>query len=296
TQEDGATPAAPEKTRVADGAPHLAAGQAAGVPSAEAGELLEKNKGGEPKQKQNLLLFPSVIPRTSPYLRYLHLTFNHIVTPGTPSTWAMSPRPHVAREFLAFMLTMANEEVEGEAPVEPTLAPEEDPAIVRALYKCTSGLRTNDDLWHQRLGHPSRVTLKICIEAGVFATGALLCPDGTEKITNARDVIFYERLNLAQFRKDEQTNANRVYTNDRHSYATPKDESAAAILEQDTRGEFTGGDHHSSDDNDEYPPEGGVGAAGGSSRGAATPPPPKPESDDDDVQEVIPQHCHDSTV
>ncbi|CAI7914172.1 unnamed protein product, partial [Closterium sp. NIES-53] len=117
-----------------------------------------------------------------------------------------------------------------------------------------------------------------------------------QKITNARDGIFYERLNLAQFRKDEQTNANRVYTNDRHSYATPKDEAAAAILEQDTRGEFTRGDHHNSDDNDEYPPEGGVGAAGGSSRGAATPPPPKPESDDDDVQEVIPQHRHDSTV
>ncbi|CAI7776656.1 unnamed protein product [Closterium sp. NIES-54] len=44
----------------------------------------------------------------------------------------------------------------------------------------TSGFRADDALWHQRLGHPSRVTLKNCIEAGVFAPGALLRPDGTE--------------------------------------------------------------------------------------------------------------------
>ncbi|CAI7771585.1 unnamed protein product [Closterium sp. NIES-54] len=121
----------------------------------------------------------------------------------------------------------------------------------------------------------------------------------SQKITKARDVIFYERLFLRQFREDEPTNANCVYANDGHSYATPEDEAAAAILEQDTRGEFTGGDRRSS--NDEDPSGGGVGGArgfggiGGSSGGAAAPP-PGPESDDDEVQEVIPQHRHDSTV
>ncbi|CAI7760999.1 unnamed protein product [Closterium sp. NIES-53] len=77
------------------------------------------------------------------------------------------------REFLALMLTTANDvEEEGadEAVAEP--AP--------AHYMHTSGLRANDDLWHQRLGHPSRVTLKSCIEGGVFAPGALLRPDGTK--------------------------------------------------------------------------------------------------------------------
>ncbi|CAI7885747.1 unnamed protein product [Closterium sp. NIES-53] len=53
----------------------------------------------------------------------------------------------------------------------------------------------------------------------------------SQKVANARDVIFYERLFLKQFREDEQANANRVYANDGHIYATPEDEAAAAILE-----------------------------------------------------------------
>ncbi|CAI7921750.1 unnamed protein product [Closterium sp. NIES-53] len=71
---------------------------------------------------------------------------------------------------------------------------------------------------------------------------------------------------------------------------------AAAIMEQDTRGEFTGGDYHDSDDDDDDSPGGGAGAGGGSARGAAPPAPPEPESDDDDMQEVIPHHRHDTTV
>ncbi|CAI7861253.1 unnamed protein product [Closterium sp. NIES-53] len=118
-----------------------------------------------------------------------------------------------------------------------------------------------------------------------------------QKITSARDVIFYECLFLEQFREHEQANANRVYANNGHSYATPEDEAAAAILELDIRGEFTRGDRRSSDDDDDSP-RAGAGAASGSrsSRGAAPPAPPEPESDNDDVQEVILQHRHDSTV
>ncbi|CAI7880373.1 unnamed protein product [Closterium sp. NIES-53] len=68
-------------------------------------------------------------------------------------------------------------------------------------------------------------------------------------------------------------------------YATPEDEAAAAILEQDSRGEFTRGDRRSSDNDDEYSLGGGAGAAGGSGsgRGAAPPAAPEPESDDDDL-------------
>ncbi|CAI7844220.1 unnamed protein product [Closterium sp. NIES-54] len=117
----------------------------------------------------------------------------------------------------------------------------------------------------------------------------------SQKTAHARDVIFYKCLFLEQFRHDEQTNANRVFANDGHSYATPEDEAAAAILEQDTRGEFTWGDRHSSDDDDDSS-GGGMGETGGGGRGAAPPAPPEPESGDDDVQEVIPQHRHDSTV
>ncbi|CAI7811638.1 unnamed protein product [Closterium sp. NIES-54] len=120
----------------------------------------------------------------------------------------------------------------------------------------------------------------------------------SQKTTNARDAIFYERLFLQQFREDEQANANRVYANDGHSYASPEDEAAAAILEQDPRGEFTRGDHRSSNDDDNDSPEGGAGATGGSGsgRGATPPAPPEPDSDDDDVHEVTPHHRHDSAV
>ncbi|CAI7815544.1 unnamed protein product [Closterium sp. NIES-53] len=116
-----------------------------------------------------------------------------------------------------------------------------------------------------------------------------------QKTTNACDVIFYERLNLAQFHEEEHTNANYVYTHDGHSYATPEDEATGAIQEQDTKGEFKGGDRHNSDDEHEDSPGGGAGGAGGSSKGAASPLPPEPESDDDAMQEVIPQHRNDST-
>ncbi|CAI7731537.1 unnamed protein product [Closterium sp. NIES-53] len=118
----------------------------------------------------------------------------------------------------------------------------------------------------------------------------------SQKVTNTRDVIFYERLFLEQLRVDKHTNANHVYANDGHSYATPEDKAAATILEQDTRGEYTRGDRHSCDDSDDDSHGGGISGAGGSSRGATPPAPPEPESDDNDVQEVISQHRHDSTI
>ncbi|CAI7763034.1 unnamed protein product, partial [Closterium sp. NIES-53] len=118
----------------------------------------------------------------------------------------------------------------------------------------------------------------------------------SKKVKNARDVIFYERLFLRQFHEDKQANANRVYANNEYSYASPEDEAATAILEQDPRGEFTRGNRDDDDDS----LGGGAGTAcgggSGSSGGAAPPAPPEPESDDDDVQEVIPQHRHDNTV
>ncbi|CAI7908960.1 unnamed protein product [Closterium sp. NIES-54] len=120
----------------------------------------------------------------------------------------------------------------------------------------------------------------------------------SQKVTKARDVIFYECLFLGQFRKDKRMNANRVYANNGHIYATPEDEAATAILEQDTRGEFTRGDRRSGDDEDPLGGRvgggGGVGRVGGSGGSAVAP--PEPESDDNAVQEVIPQHHHDSTV
>ncbi|CAI7914990.1 unnamed protein product [Closterium sp. NIES-53] len=119
----------------------------------------------------------------------------------------------------------------------------------------------------------------------------------SQKTTNECDIIFYERLFLERFREDERANVNRVYANDGHSYATPEDEAAAAILEHDTRGEFTRGDRRSSDDNDDDSSGAGAGATSGSGGGrGAAPPAPEQESDDDSVQEVIPQHRHDITV
>ncbi|CAI7767413.1 unnamed protein product [Closterium sp. NIES-54] len=111
----------------------------------------------------------------------------------------------------------------------------------------------------------------------------------SQKTTNECDIIFYERLFLEQFREDERANVNRVYANDGHSYATPEDEAAAAILEHDTRGEFTRGDRRSSDDNDDDSSGAGAGATSGSGgvRGAA-PPAPEQESDDDSIATTSP--------
>ncbi|CAI7922239.1 unnamed protein product [Closterium sp. NIES-54] len=82
------------------------------------------------------------------------------------------------QEFLALMLTTENGDEEEEAAVAAPVS-EEDPEAVYARYMRSSGFRADNALWHQRLGHPSRVMLKNCIEAGVFAPGALLRPDGT---------------------------------------------------------------------------------------------------------------------
>ncbi|CAI7771689.1 unnamed protein product [Closterium sp. NIES-53] len=121
----------------------------------------------------------------------------------------------------------------------------------------------------------------------------------SQNVRNACVVIFYERLLLRQFREYKQANANRIYANNGHSYASPEDEAVAAILEQDPRGKFTRGDRDNDNDDDDSP-GGGAGVAGGgesgSGGGAAPPAPHEPESDDDDVQEVIPQHLHDSNI
>ncbi|CAI7920644.1 unnamed protein product [Closterium sp. NIES-53] len=93
----------------------------------------------------------------------------------------------IDREFLALMLSTTNEEeAEEEAPVAPTPVLEQDPKIVRTRYMHTYGLRATNDLWLQRLGHPSRMTLNNCIEAGVFAPGALLRPNGSEVRTTSQ--------------------------------------------------------------------------------------------------------------
>ncbi|CAI7730160.1 unnamed protein product [Closterium sp. NIES-54] len=124
----------------ADGAPHLAARQADGALPTKAGELLARTKGGKQRKPRQKLL-----------------------------------------EFLALMLTTANGDEEAEeAAADPAQPPVEDLAEAHPCYMRTFGFRADDAIWHQRLDHPSRVTLKSCIEAGVFVPGALLRPDGTK--------------------------------------------------------------------------------------------------------------------
>ncbi|CAI7870262.1 unnamed protein product [Closterium sp. NIES-54] len=48
----------------------------------------------------------------------------------------------------------------------------------KELYARTKGYRADGDIWHQRMGHPSIEVLNNCINANVFATDALLLPDG----------------------------------------------------------------------------------------------------------------------
>ncbi|CAI7871473.1 unnamed protein product, partial [Closterium sp. NIES-54] len=69
---------------------------------------------------------------------------------------------------------------EPSTPRRTVYGPDEDPTEARARYMRTSRFRADDVIWHQRLGHPSRVTQKKYIEVGVFAPGDLPRPDGTK--------------------------------------------------------------------------------------------------------------------
>ncbi|CAI7777312.1 unnamed protein product, partial [Closterium sp. NIES-53] len=124
--------------------------------------------GNEPSTSRHIVYGPDLKPREPTFV------------PGTILVTNIPFSVILDREFLALMLTAANEEEAEEAAAEPAQAPDEDPVEAHVRYMRTSGFRASDDLWHQRLGHPSCVTLKNCIEAGVFAPGALLCPDGTK--------------------------------------------------------------------------------------------------------------------
>ncbi|CAI5474475.1 unnamed protein product [Closterium sp. Yama58-4] len=125
------------------------------------------------------------ISRPDPFARFIE---------GTTTPLTIIPD----REFLALYLSTAPaegettaKEAEGaedetepgeeeEPPLQIPQETEEEAAEHRARYMRSSGIRAEDDLWHQRLGHPSRQTLANCLRAKVFPPGALLRPDGTE--------------------------------------------------------------------------------------------------------------------
>ncbi|CAI7780937.1 unnamed protein product [Closterium sp. NIES-54] len=160
----------------ADGALHLAARQAGGALPAKAGGLFPGSDlwdtidwDNEPSTPRRTIYGSAPEPREP--------TFFPRTIPGTniPLSTILD------REFLTLMPTTANGDDEAEeTTAEPAQAPDEDRAEAHVRYMRTSGFHVDDTIWHQRLGHPSRVTLKNCIEVGVFAPGALLRPDGTE--------------------------------------------------------------------------------------------------------------------
>ncbi|CAI7930577.1 unnamed protein product [Closterium sp. NIES-54] len=185
----GEVPADGARATPADGKRHLAARQADGAIPAKSGGLPARTKGRK-KRKSKLNLHdpwdtidwgnePST-PRRSVY--------GPALEPREPTFFPETiPRTNIPlsnildREFLTLMLMTANGDDEAEeTAAEPAQAPDEDPAEAHTHYTRTSGFRADDTIWHQRLGHPSRITLKKCIEAGVFAPGALLRPDGIE--------------------------------------------------------------------------------------------------------------------
>ncbi|CAI7777454.1 unnamed protein product [Closterium sp. NIES-54] len=126
----------------------------------------------------------SPISRPDPFARFIE---------GTTTPLTVIPD----REFLALYLSTApakgetTAEAEAKEPDNEAGEEEEPPLHIPQLteaevaehyarYKRTSGIRAEDDLWHQRLGHLSRQTLTNCLRAKVFPPGALLRPDGTE--------------------------------------------------------------------------------------------------------------------
>ncbi|CAI7849544.1 unnamed protein product [Closterium sp. NIES-54] len=120
------------------------------------------NEGNEPSNPRCTIYRPDPKPHEPTFV------------PGTISGNNISYSVIRDREFLALMLTTANGDEEEEeavdaAAVEATPVPEEDPEAVHARCMRTFGFRADDALWHQRFGHPSRVTLKNCIEADPFS-------------------------------------------------------------------------------------------------------------------------------
>ncbi|CAI7735993.1 unnamed protein product [Closterium sp. NIES-54] len=53
-----------------------------------------------------------------------------------------------------------------------------DEAERHKYYQKTVGYRADPEIWHQRLGHPSHVTLKNSLKVGFFDEDALLLPRG----------------------------------------------------------------------------------------------------------------------
>ncbi|CAI7862077.1 unnamed protein product [Closterium sp. NIES-54] len=185
----GEAPADGARATLVGGEQQLAARQADGALSAKAGGLLARTKGGKKRKSRRNLHDPwdtidwgnepSTLRRTvyGPAHEPREPTFFPGTIPGTNI-----PLSNILdRGFLSLMLTTASGDDEAEeTAAEPAQAPDEDPAEAHVHYMRTSGFRADDTIWHQRLGHPSRVTLKNCIEAGLFVPGALLRPDGTE--------------------------------------------------------------------------------------------------------------------
>ncbi|CAI7801644.1 unnamed protein product [Closterium sp. NIES-53] len=189
----GATPANGEQqpaATLADGAPHLAARQGDGaLPAKARGEEEEIEAeppdvplGRPPCRDAPALPPPDIQPGSDPWD-----TIDRGNEPSTP-------------EFLALMLMTANDEEAVEAAAKPAQAPDKDPAEAHPRYIGTSGSHADNAIWHQRLGHPSRVTLKNSIEAGVFAPGDLQRPGGIEVrgVTHLRNYTVCHEVALSR--------------------------------------------------------------------------------------------------
>ncbi|CAI7883097.1 unnamed protein product [Closterium sp. NIES-54] len=91
--------------------------------------------------------------------------------------------------------------------------------------------------------------------------GWLILDIDNKQIVPARDILFYERLTLEQWIKDECHNVARAYANNGRSFATPEDESPAAALDHDPADEHPSvrprpRDDDDDDDNDDTPAPG----------------------------------------
>ncbi|CAI7930229.1 unnamed protein product [Closterium sp. NIES-54] len=126
---------------------------------------------------------------------------------------------------------------------------EEILAREKELYARTKGYRTDEDIWHQRMGHPSIEVLNNCINAnyrphtartGKFEDRArwgihlgieseyhawTILDFATHQLTRSRDCIFYERLTLPLYRQHRAArNAPDNIFQGQHSFANDEDD------------------------------------------------------------------------
>ncbi|CAI7783869.1 unnamed protein product [Closterium sp. NIES-53] len=116
--------------------------------------------------------------------------------------------------------------------------------------------------------------------------GWLILDVDTNQIVPAHDILFYERLTLQKWIKDERRNVARAYASTGRSFTSPEDEATSAALDREPADEHPGVPPHPRDDDDDDDDDDAPAPGPSCHHTQPSTSSPAHESDDDDVVEV----------